>query len=159
MRAAPKEGCKRAKIPPQVVTNHQQRQKTKTVRAYEACHGSVFRLWFVTFQHLYLVLFYVRSITYMTLTKANLVDQLNTSHTNISKNQAREAVETLLELIKSNLENGDNVLLSGFGKFSIKDKRQRKGRNPQTGEELIIDARRVVTFKPSGNLKDKVNGK
>ncbi len=94
----------------------------------------------------------------MTITKANLVDQLITSHTNISKNQAREAVETLLELMKSNLENGDNVLLSGFGKFSIKDKRPRKGRNPQTGEELIIDARRVVTFKPSGQLKDKING-
>jgi len=95
----------------------------------------------------------------MTLTKANLVDQLVTSHTNISKNQAREAVETLLELMKSNLESGDNVLLSGVGKFSVKDKQPRKGRNPQTGEELILEARKVVTFKPSGKLKEMVNSK
>jgi integration host factor subunit alpha len=85
----------------------------------------------------------------MTLTKANLIDILSSSQTNINKNQAREAVETLLELIKTNLENGDNVLLSGFGKFSVKDKRPRKGRNPVTGGELLLDARRVVTFKPS----------
>jgi integration host factor subunit alpha len=60
--------------------------------------------------------------------------------------------------MKSSLENSDIILLSGFGKFSVKDKRPRKGMNPQTGEELIIDARRVVTFKPSGRLKDKING-
>ena len=95
----------------------------------------------------------------MALTKLDLVNQVFASLPDYSKAQAREAVETLLELMKSNLENGDNLLLSGFGKFSVKDKRPRKGRNPQTGEELILDARRVVTFKPSGNLKDKVNGK
>lgn len=95
----------------------------------------------------------------MTLTKAKLIDQLITSHKNISKTQAREAVESLLELMKSNLENGNNVLLSGFGKFSIKDKRPRKGRNPQTGEKLILEARRVVSFKPSGKLKEMVNSK
>jgi len=95
----------------------------------------------------------------MTLTKANLVDILSTSKTNINKDQAREAVETLLELIKTNLENGDNVLLSGFGKFSVKDKQSRKGRNPKTGEEMILDPRRVVTFKASGKLKEVVNNK
>jgi len=95
----------------------------------------------------------------MTLTKANLVDILSTSKTDLNKNQARDAVETLLELIKPNLENGDNVLLSGFGKFSVKDKQSRKGRNPKTGEEMILDPRRVVTFKASGKLKEVVNNK
>jgi len=95
----------------------------------------------------------------MTLTKADLINQIFISLPGYSNAQAREAVETLLELMKSSLENGDNILLSGFGKFSVKDKRPRKGRNPQTGEELILDARRVVTFKPSGQLREKTNGK
>ena len=95
----------------------------------------------------------------MTFTKADLINQIFTSLPGYTNDQAREAVETLLKIIKSNLENGDNVLLSGFGKFSVKDKRPRKGRNPQTGEELILDARRVVTFKPSGQLREKTNGK
>ena len=94
----------------------------------------------------------------MTLTKADLINQVFTSFPSCTNAQARETVETVLELMKSSLENSDNILLSGFGKFSVKDKRPRKGRNPQTGEELIIDARRVVTFKPSGRLKDKING-
>jgi integration host factor subunit alpha len=94
----------------------------------------------------------------MTLTKADLINQIFTSLPGYTNAQAREAIETLLKIMKSSLENGDNVLLSGFGKFSVKDKRPRKGRNPQTGEELILDARRVVTFKPSGRLKDKING-
>jgi integration host factor subunit alpha len=95
----------------------------------------------------------------MTLTKANLVDKLATSRININKNEVREAVETLLELMKANLENGDNLLLSGFGKFSVKDKRSREGRNPQTGEKMILETRRVVTFKASGKLKEMVNSK
>jgi integration host factor subunit alpha len=64
-----------------------------------------------------------------------------------------------LKLIKNSLGNGNDVLLSGFGKFYVKDKSARKGRNPQTGEALLLDARRVVTFKPSGKLRKKVNGK
>jgi integration host factor subunit alpha len=59
--------------------------------------------------------------------------------------------------MKSNLERGDDVLLSEFGKFKIKDKRPRKGMNPKTGKEVVISARKVVTFKPSGNLKERVN--
>ena len=77
----------------------------------------------------------------------------------MTKIQAREAVETILRIIKSSLENGEDVLLSGFGKFSVKSKSDRKGRNPQTGESLMLDARKVVTFKPSGLLRKKVNGK
>jgi integration host factor subunit alpha len=93
----------------------------------------------------------------MTLTKADLINLIFTSLPGYTNAQAREAIETLLKIMKYSLEKGDNILLSGFGKFSVKDKRPRKGRNPQTGEELILDARRVVTFKPSGKLKDKIN--
>ena len=95
----------------------------------------------------------------MTLTKANLINQIHASNPKLTKAQASEAVETILRIIKSSLENGDDVLLSGFGKFSVNDKSARKGRNPQTGQSLMLDARRVVTFKPSGKLREKVNGK
>ena len=93
----------------------------------------------------------------MKLTKADLVDHICKSR-DMNKKQAVEAVETILEIMKSNLEKGDDVLLSGFGKFKVKDKRPRKGRNPKTGEEMKISARKVVTFRPSGKLKEKVNG-
>jgi integration host factor subunit alpha len=61
-------------------------------------------------------------------------------------------------MIKKSLESGDDVLLSGFGKFSVKTKAPRRGRNPSTGEDLTLDARRVVMFKGSGVLRDKING-
>ncbi len=93
----------------------------------------------------------------MTLTKADLVDHICKAN-DMNRKQAIEAVETILEIMKSNLEKGDDVMLSGFGKFKVRDKRPRKGRNPKTGEEIKIDARKVVTFKPSGKLKEKVNG-
>ena len=93
----------------------------------------------------------------MTLTKADLINQVHATHLKLTKAQAREAVETILHIMKSKLTNGEDVLLSGFGKFNVNDKSARKGRNPQTGEKLILDARRVVTFKPSGKLREKVN--
>ena len=71
---------------------------------------------------------------------------------------AIELVETLLELIKKSLENGEDVLISGFGKFSVRKKKERRGRNPATGREMMIESRKVVTFKSSGNLRDKING-
>jgi integration host factor subunit alpha len=74
-------------------------------------------------------------------------------------NQSVEITEGLLELVKSALESGEDVLVSGFGKFCVKEKAEHKGRNPATGEDKILPARRVVTFKCSGNLRDKVNGK
>jgi integration host factor subunit alpha len=74
------------------------------------------------------------------------------------KNESIEAVESLLEIIKSTLESGEDVLISGFGKFCVKDKNERKGRNPATGETAILPARRVVTFKCSGKLREKING-
>ena len=95
----------------------------------------------------------------MTFTKADLIDQVHATNSKMTKVQAREAVETILRIIKSNLESNEDVLLSGFGKFSVNDKSARKGRNPQTGQSLMLDARRVVTFKPSGKLREKVNGK
>jgi len=73
------------------------------------------------------------------------------------RNQSVEIVESILEIIKSTLESGDDVLVSGFGKFSVRDKQERKGRNPATGEDLMLKPRRVVTFKCSGKLRDKIN--
>jgi len=72
-------------------------------------------------------------------------------------NQSVELIEALLELIKSNLASGEDVLISGFGKFCVKKKRERRGRNQATGEDMMLDARRVVTFKCSGQLRDKIN--
>ena len=95
----------------------------------------------------------------MTLTKADLIDQVHATSPRMTKIQAREAVEAILLIIKSRLENGDDVLLSGFGKFNVKAKSARKGRNPQTGESMMLGAREVVTFKPSGLLRKKVKSK
>lgn len=92
----------------------------------------------------------------MTLTKADLVNRLYESEV-LTKAEAVEAVETVLELIKQSLESGENVLISGFGKFTVKDKRARRGRNPHTGEDLMLAPRRVVTFKSSGVLKKRIN--
>jgi integration host factor subunit alpha len=94
----------------------------------------------------------------MTLTKSDIVERIY-NELGFPKHQSVEITETLLELIKSNLEYGDDVLVSGFGKFCVKDKHTRKGRNPATGEDAILPARRVVTFKCSGLLRDKVNGR
>ncbi len=93
----------------------------------------------------------------MTVTKADLVQAIYTGH-NLSKQEAARVVEEFLDLAKGCLVGGDDLLLSGFGKFRVKDKKARRGRNPQTGETLILDARRVVTFKPSGILRRRING-
>jgi integration host factor subunit alpha len=94
----------------------------------------------------------------MALTKHVLVGKFQ-SELGYPRNQSVEIVESLLEIIKATLESGDDVLVSGFGKFCVRDKKERKGRNPATGEDKILAARRVVTFKCSGKLRDKVNGK
>ena len=93
----------------------------------------------------------------MTLTKALLIEAIAESN-GFPKKQATDTVETLLELIKSTLESGDDVLISGFGKFSVNEKSERRGRNPATGKDLTLPGRKVVTFKCSGKLRDKVNG-
>lgn len=94
----------------------------------------------------------------MTLTKADLSRQVYKHNEDLTKAQATEAVESLLRISKTTLVSGSNLLLSGFGKFIVREKKARKGRNPQTGEDLMLKGRRVVTFRSSGILKDKVNG-
>ncbi len=93
----------------------------------------------------------------MTLTKASLAQQVYKEHESLTKRQATEAVESILRISKESLIGGSDLLLSGFGKFYVRDKKARKGRNPQTGDELMLEARRVVTFKPSGILRSKIN--
>ena len=92
----------------------------------------------------------------MTITKSQLIDTLS-SRTNISKQEATSTVESVLETIKQTLASGEDVLVSGFGKFIVKEKNKRKGRNPATGDDLILDARRVVRFKCSNILRDRIN--
>ena len=92
----------------------------------------------------------------MTLTKANIVNIIR-SQTGFTENKSFGIVETLLETIKKSLVSGEDVLISGFGKFSVREKNERRGRNPATGEDLMIESRKVVTFKSSGRLRRKVN--
>ena len=94
----------------------------------------------------------------MSLTKVDLVQQVYKQHEGLTKIQATDSVEAFLRISKNSLINGSDLLLSGFGKFNVKDKKSRRGRNPQTGETLMLDPRRVVTFNPSGILRDRVNG-
>jgi integration host factor subunit alpha len=92
----------------------------------------------------------------MALTKDDIVKTL-AKENGFLKKRSIEIVETMLEIIKSKLVSGDDVLVSGFGKFCVKEKRERRGRNPATGEDMMLEARRVVTFKCSGKLRDKIN--
>ena len=91
----------------------------------------------------------------MTLTKAHIVENLFAKNI-FTKSECAEIVETLFEIIKGTLEEGEDVLISGFGKFSVKDKNQRRGRNPQTGKVIKIAARKVARFKPGSKLADAV---
>lgn len=93
----------------------------------------------------------------MTLTKADLVERLYRK-VGISRKEASEVVESLFEIVKGRLEQGEKVKLSGFGNFVVNVKRPRRGRNPQTGEEIVISGRRVLTFKASQVLKQVMNG-
>ncbi len=95
------------------------------------------------------------SPTNMTLTKAELAELLF-EHVGLNKREAKEMVESFFEEIRDALEKGDSVKLSGFGNFQLRDKPQRPGRNPKTGEEMPISARRVVTFHASQKLKSLV---
>jgi len=93
-----------------------------------------------------------------TLTKTDLVEAISVGN-GYTKRQATEVVETFLEIIKSTLASGEDVLVSGFGKFCVKQKEERMGRNPATGGDMMLPAWKAVTFKCSGKLRDKVNGK
>jgi integration host factor subunit alpha len=91
----------------------------------------------------------------MTLTKDRIVDALADAN-GYHRNRAVELVETLIEMIKSELVSGEDVI-SGFGKFCVRKKRRRRGRNPATGEDMMLEPRRVVAFKCSDRLRDKIN--
>jgi len=92
----------------------------------------------------------------MAVTKNDLIEQVYMT-TGFSKRESADIVEDLFELVKAKLEQGENVKVSGFGNFSIQHKKTRKGRNPQTGEAIKIEARNIVTFKPSALLKQQIN--
>jgi integration host factor subunit alpha len=93
----------------------------------------------------------------MALTKSQIIDAI-AEQNGFTRKKSTETVETILEIIKSTLASGDDVLISGFGKFCVKDKLERKGRNPATGKDMMLAPRRVVTFRCSGKLRDKING-
>ncbi len=92
----------------------------------------------------------------MILNKAHIIES-NSKQNGFTRKKYLEIIENLLETIKRSLESGEDVLISEFGKFCVKDKRQRKGRNPETGEDMMLAPRRVVTFRCSGKLRDRVN--
>jgi len=91
----------------------------------------------------------------MSLTKADIADRLF-DEVGLNKREAKEFVDAYFEMIREALENGENVKLSGFGNFQLREKNQRPGRNPKTGEEIPISARRVVTFRPGQKLRARV---
>jgi len=93
----------------------------------------------------------------MTLTKDHIVNSIR-GQLDLPKTKSTELFESILEIIKTTLENGEDVLISGFGKFCVKEKGNRRGRNPQTGEDLTLESRRVVTFRCSPVLREKMNG-
>jgi len=91
----------------------------------------------------------------MALTKNEIITKVY--DLGFTKKQSAAVIESLLNIIKGSLSKGDDVLVSGFGKFCVKDKRPRRGRNPATGQDLLLRERKVVTFKCSGKLKEKIN--
>ena len=92
------------------------------------------------------------------MTKADIVENVYEKVGGFSKKEAAEIVETVFDTIKETLERGEKIKISGFGNFVVRDKNSRVGRNPQTGKEITISARRVLTFKPSQVLKNALNG-
>ncbi|MBC8246249.1 MAG: integration host factor subunit alpha [Deltaproteobacteria bacterium] len=93
----------------------------------------------------------------MALTKAHIIESIH-SQLGLPKKNCAEIFETLLDIMKNSLADGDEVLISGFGKFCVKDKKERRGRNPATGSDMMLDQRRVVTFRCSSVLRSRVNG-
>jgi len=94
----------------------------------------------------------------MSLTKADITESVSL-HSGLSKTTSTELVESTLEIIRRTLASGEDVLISGFGKFYVKEKKNRRGRNPQTGNDLLLGAKRIVTFRCCPVLRGKINGK
>ena len=93
----------------------------------------------------------------MALTKAHIIESIH-SKLGLPKKNCAEIFETLLDIMRNSLADGDEVLISGFGKFCVKNKKERRGRNPATGSDMMLDQRRVVTFRCSSVLRSKING-
>ena len=98
----------------------------------------------------------------MTLTKADIVKEIEDTFRRLGYSGARpkavNIVEDILEIMKRTMEKGEDILISGFGKFQVKEKKERRGRNPATGDDLMLEPRRVVVFKCSGKMREKING-
>ncbi len=92
----------------------------------------------------------------MTLTKTIIAERIQ-ENLDLSRSTTYEIMETFLEIIKETIENGEDIMISGFGKFCVNEKQARKGRNPATDQEMTLSARKVVTFKCSGKLRDLIN--
>ena len=92
----------------------------------------------------------------MAITKNQIVDSI-AEQIGFPRNHSSEILETVIEIIKKALESGEDVMISNFGKFCVREKGERKGRNPATGEDMILKPRKVVTFKCSGTLRNKIN--
>jgi len=92
----------------------------------------------------------------LAFTKQTIIEKIAEKN-NLSNSEAKETIETLLEIMKSTLASGEDIMISGFGKFQVNEKAPRKGRNPATGETMVLKKRRVVVFKCSGGLRDRVN--
>ena len=93
----------------------------------------------------------------MSITKAHLTDSIH-NQLGLPQNQSVQVLESIFEIIKKTLENGEDVMITGFGKFYVKEKGERRGRNPATGEDLMLGSRRVVGFKCSDKLRERMNG-
>lgn len=93
----------------------------------------------------------------MACTKTTLIEKISEKN-NLSPSKAKDTVENLLEIMKGALASGEDIMISGFGKFQVNEKSQRNGRNPATGKAMMLEKRRVVTFRLSGKLRDKING-
>ncbi len=93
----------------------------------------------------------------MTLTKSDIIESIR-SNNRLTVKQSTDIVESIISTMKNTLATGEDILISGFGKFRVKQKAVRKGRNPSTGEDQMLPERKVVTFKCSGKLREKING-
>jgi integration host factor subunit alpha len=91
----------------------------------------------------------------LALTKHTIIEKI-AENNNLSPSEAKDTIENLLEIMKSTLASGEDIMISGFGKFQVNDKAPRKGRNPATGREMMLDGRRTVTFKCAGGLRDRI---
>jgi len=91
------------------------------------------------------------------ITKTTIIEKIS-EKINQEPSRAKDTVEHLLEIMKSALASGEDIMLSGFGKFQVNEKAARKGRNPATGKDMMLKKRRVVTFNCAGTLRDKING-